>query len=350
MNYFNFCKTCIGSAPHKNKDGILKEILNKFREIPFWPQLPKRNFLENMYVQFAENLPGCVIDEKSCKIYIDREKDFSEALEKAFQKYIDGDLDFFSISKEYAEGFYGLLDKKNEISNNRELKCLKGHVTGPISFGLTIKDNTGKSILYFKEFEELLPKFLSMKARWQIKKLKALCDDVIIFIDEPYLTSIGSSFVNIDKDKTLSAIREVSSSIKDEGALSGLHCCGNTEWDFVLNSGIDIISFDAYNFTKEFLLYHEAIGKFLNRGGVIAWGIVPTSSEDLKKANTNALIKKVTDAIKQLDAKGMDKKEIIRSSIVTPSCGCGSLTEEECGKIFQMLEEVAHTLRTKYRT
>ena len=345
MNNFNFSKTCIGSVPHTDTGSIVKEITASFREIPFWPQLPKRSFLENMYAQCSENIPGIVIDRQAKKIFVDTKHDLFGDIEKVLQKYLDNDLGFFSVGKEHAEGLYKFLDMKKGLSASPDLKSLKGQITGPVSFGLTVKDNSGKSIMYLKEFEELIPKFLGMKARWQAKKLKEIDKKVIIFIDEPYLTSIGSSYVSINKDKALESINEVVSLIKQEGAVSGLHCCGNTEWDFLLKSDIDILSFDAYNYMKEFLLYAEDIKNFLNQGKSIAWGIVPTNQEGLKKENTESMVNKMIESLDKLKEKGIDVELLCASSIITPSCGCGTLTVESCEKVFDILDSASKELK-----
>ncbi len=165
-----------------------------------------------------------------------------------------------------------------------------------------------------------------MKARWQIKELKKLYPKVIIFIDEPSLVSLGSSYVNINADEAFEKLDEVIRAIKDEGALCGLHCCGNTDWPRLLKSGVDIISFDAYNFTKEFLLYRNELGGFYGRGGTVAWGIVPTS-----------------EAIEKETAAGLARRlnPISGSSLVTPSCGTGTLGEDLARKIFRMTKEVS---------
>ncbi len=345
MNNFNFCKTCIGSVPHTDAGGIVEEIVASFRGIPFWPQLPKRSFLESMYAQYSENIPGILADKQAKKISVDTEHDLFGDIEKVLQKYLDNDLEFFSVGKEHAEGLYKFLDMKKSLSANPDLKFLKGQITGPVSFGLTVKDASGKSIMYLKEFEELIPKFLGMKARWQVRKLKEINEKVIIFIDEPYLTSIGSSYVSINKDKALRAINEVVSLIKQEGAVSGLHCCGNTEWDFLLKSDIDILSFDAYNYMKEFLLYAEDIKNFLNQGKSIAWGIVPTNQEALKKEDAKSLVNKMIEGLDKLKEKGIDAKLLCASSIITPSCGCGTLTVEDCEKVFDILDSVSKELK-----
>jgi len=350
MNKFNFTKTCIGSVPYDNAENIVGNIVDTFKEIPFWPQLPKRSVWENMYAQYSEGFPGIVVDEKAKKVFVDRKKDLYPEIEKVLQKYIDNDLEFFSIKEKYADGLYKFLELKNTITNNKELKFLKGHVTGPVSFGLTVKDHENKSILYFSELEELLPKFLGMKAQWQIRKLKEIHDKVIIFIDEPYVTSIGSSYVSMDRRRVRESINEIAAMIKQEGALSGLHCCGNTEWDFLLGTDVDILSFDAYNFMKEFLLYSDDIKNFLSKDKIIAWGVVPTSIEDLGKVTVESINERIVKAVEYLKGKGIDENRIFDASIITPSCGCGTLGENECKSVFELLGKVSEKLCLKHPT
>lgn len=348
MEKCNFAKTCIGSVPYTNARDIVPSIIETFKEIPFWPQLSKGSFLENMYVQYSEGFPGIVIDENAKKVFVDiKDKLYSE-LEGVLQEFLDDNVDAFPIKADYASGFYKFLKFKEEIRDGNTLKFVKGHITGAISFGLTVKDTEGRSILYSRDLVELLPKFLGMKARWQIRKLKEIHDKVIIFVDEPYITSIGSSYVNMDKDTVRNSINEIASLIKREGALCGLHCCGNTEWDFLLKSDIDILSFDAYSFMKEFLLYTDDIRKFLEKSKIIAWGIVPTSAEDLEKITADSLVERMCSAIKQLNVKGIEDEAIFSSSLVTPSCGCGTLQVNECEKIFDILNTVSESLKSKY--
>ena len=43
--------------------------------------------------------------------------------------------------------------------------------------------------------------------------------------------------------------------IHQEGALAGLHCCGNTDWSLVLATGVDVINFDAWEFAQGLSVY-----------------------------------------------------------------------------------------------
>ncbi|MBU1999437.1 MAG: hypothetical protein KKE64_08110 [Candidatus Omnitrophica bacterium] len=349
MAEFNFYKTCVGSMPHDTVD-VVSYIISNFKEIPFWPQLPKRSFLENMYVQYSEKLPNIVIDEKAKKIHVDTDKDIYPAMEEALGKYLEEDVDYFSIGEKYAAGFYEFLSFKDNLKGSEDLKFLKGQVVGPVSLGLALRDKHDKCILYYKEYEELLPKFLAMKARWQVRKLKEIFPKVIIFIDEPYLTSIGSSFINIDRDKVRSYINEMADIIKKEGALCGLHCCGNTEWGFLMDTNIDILSFDAFNFDRELLLYTDDLRKFFNAGKVIAWGIVPTSRDDIEKTGIHALKGRLQDIIVKLRKKGIPQEKLFSHSILTPSCGCGTLTRSECEIVLEKLDMLCDKLWLKNPT
>ena len=98
----------------------------------------------------------------------------------------------------------------------------------------------------------------------------------------------------------------------------------------------DIINFDAWNYAEKFALYPEQLKIFLEKGGIIAWGIVPTNAMDLK-VTINDLKDKFWDSIKNLTAGGIDKSLILKNSIFTPSCGLGTKTEKEAEYVFNLL-------------
>ncbi len=338
MPKFNFEATGIGSLPFKDPKAACRLVFDSFKSIPFWPQLNNRSFKEHMYCQFSEGLPGIVIDEKKRSIYIDSERAAS-GMEKAYQKYLDHDLNYFRISEPFAAGLYEFIGAfKKEAASAR---FVKGHVTGPVSFALSVTDENKRSLIYDKDVFDLITKVLAMKARWQIRELKKLSGDVIIFIDEPYLVSIGSSYVNIPMDDVIRSLDEIFSAIKEEGALSGVHCCGNTDWPLLLKRGVDILNFDAYNFRNEFFLYHRDIGNFVERGSTIAWGIIPSSSA-VDSETPEGIAKRLKDALKALEDKGVDGSKI--SSLVTPSCGLGTLGEEMAGRIAGLTGRVSDIL------
>ena len=335
---FNFLPTGIGSLPYSDPKVACGFIREQFHDMPFWPQLPKRTFLENMYVQYAEGLPGAVIDESAKTIHIDSSKAI-DGIEEAYAKYLENDLEYFKISETRAEGFYAFLDT---LKSSPPASYVKGGVTGPVSFGLSVTDENKQSIIYHKDMFEVLTKILVMKARWQISKLKEYCQNPVIFIDEPYLISIGSSYINVSVEDAVSRLEELSGAIKDSGGISGIHCCGNTDWSMLLKLNIDILSFDAYSGAREFSLYSDEIKAFVAKGSTIAWGIIP-SSDATDKETASSLRERFDQAVGMLSQKGIPKDSI--SSLITPSCGLGSLDEFRAKRILQATKEVSESLR-----
>lgn len=341
MMRFNFEATGIGSLPFKDAATACRTINSHIHAIPFWPQLPKRSYLENMYVQFSETIPGLVLDEKNSSIHIDTSR-VAVDIEKVYGRYLDGDLEFFRISEGYAVGLYEFL--KNPKGFSGDTKLIKGHITGPISYGLFLADQNKKSVIYDKDLFEVLTKILVMKAKWQIKKMKKVFPKVIIFIDEPYLVSIGSSFVNINMQAAAEKLDEVIDAIKKEGAMAGVHCCGNTDWSFLLKRDIDILNFDAYNFMNEFSLYAADVKNFIAKGGTIAWGVVP-SSDAIESQTPKALVSRLKSGIALLSDKGIERSQI--SSLVTPSCGLGTLEEKQAKQVLETVERLSDELQEK---
>jgi methionine synthase II (cobalamin-independent) len=337
---FDFDATGIGSVPFRDAKASCRIIFENFKSIPFWPQLPRRTFLENMYAQYSERMPGLVLDEEKKTVHIDTSRVIDD-IERLYERYIDGDLEFFRISEDRARGLYEFLKSMRLMQDKSAVKFVKGHLTGPVSFALSVTDQNKRPVIYDKDLFEVVTKVLAMKARWQIKKLKEVFREVIIFIDEPYLVSIGSSYVNINMEDAARKLDEVIEAVRKEGALSGIHCCGNTDWPFILKRNIDVLSFDAYNFMKEFSLYAAEIKSFLASGGAIAWGIVP-SSDAVDKETRESVAGRLKDALALLAAKGIDKDAV--PSLVTPSCGVGSLDEETATKVLKMTRALSAAL------
>jgi len=329
--------TAIGSMPHKNVDYVIRFILEKFQDsIPFWPQLVNLGFKENMYAQFSEGLPNITIEEE--KIFFDIKNGINS---NTFFEKMDN-LEYFRIS----EGFACGLDKLMECLKKEGLKFnyLKGQITGPITFGLKVTDQALRSSIYNDELAQIIKIHLSKKALWEIDKLKDFCNQVIIFIDEPYLSSVGSAYVQLDRDVVVENLNYIIREIKEAGALSGIHCCANTDWTILLETEVEIINFDAYDYFGEFSLYLQELKNFLDRGGIIAYGIVP-ASEKIQDETTESLFKKLNDEFRTLINSGLNEGKVLSQFILTPSCGVGSMREDLAEKILHTTHQLSRISR-----
>jgi methionine synthase II (cobalamin-independent) len=334
---FGCLPTAIGSMPHINPDEACSIIMKYLPDIPIWPQLPRRCPKENMIIQFSEGFPGVVI--KGDKIHIEQSVDFESELE---QIHIDCEQDNareYGISTEYAAGLHAFLSKATGS------KIVKGQVTGPVTWGLRVTREDGLGILYDDTLAETAAKFLRLKASWQENILKEISPNPIIFVDEPYLVSLGSVFTPIPEEKVPVLLEEVIKGIK---GTKGLHCCGNTNWSVILDTTIDILSFDAYNYASSLSTHSDKVKSFLERGGSIAWGIVPNEEESLVKESLPSLRDRLEEAMAPFTRDGVKFKQLIAQGLITPSCGLESLSLEAANQALELTAKLSHELRSRY--
>jgi methionine synthase II (cobalamin-independent) len=128
-----------------------------------------------------------------------------------------------------------------------------------------------------------------------------------------------------------------------------VHVCANTDWNILLNADIDIISFDAYSFFDKFITCKNLIHAFLERGSFIAWGIIPTAEpEHIEKETSESLIQRWEEQADLLSGGKWDTGSLLEQTIITPSCGTGSLSPELARKVLKLTKEVSAELRKKY--
>ena len=341
---FTAVPTVVGSFPHTDARALTDSILARFAEMPAWPQMPVRDWRESMYVQYSEGLPGAVLDGQEQRIYFRGGDTLFPELEPFYQALIEEDVERFAITADFARGLCLFLESVPRLDSRPE--WVKGQVTGPFSFAMTVTDQDKRSLAYDANLYEVAVNGMAMKARWLARKLRAVADNALVTLDEPYLCSFGSAFVNVPRAGVIAAIGMAVEAIHKEGALAGLHCCGNTDWSLVLATGLDVINFDAWEYFQGLTLYPEEMGAFLLQGGLLSWGIVPgsRSSADL---DPRTLLAALDNRVGQLTAKGMDRGMIYRQSLITPSCGLGTESVERADRAIDALVELSDLVRER---
>jgi hypothetical protein len=348
-----FLSTAIGSMPFEDADYAIGVSL-KSMDAPIWPQLPRLGLLEQMEVQYSENIPCTVVDTEKNRLYFQTDADYSEKFAEFYETFMtatdpdNGTKDFSSmaISEKYSKGIYALL--RTLKGKGSKLPWLKVQSTGPITFALSITDENKRAMYYNEEFRDVIAKAIIMKSRWQIQQVKPFAENIICFLDEPILSAFGSStYVSVKREDVVGILSEAIESIHAEGAIVGIHCCGNTEWSILIDAGVDIVNFDAFEYGDTIAIYADSVKKHLEKGGVLAWGVVPTS-EKIRGQTAESLETQLEKVMDNLVSRGIDKNLIVQQAIITPSCGTGSLAVSDAEKVFSLMAELTKRMKAKY--
>ena len=340
----------IGSLPHTDPEQAVRLILEHLPEAPIWPELPRRSFWEDMVHSHTDGLPCLVIDEQKQKMFVDTAGDCSVELaafyEKALAAEQEGELDKFAVTGRYASA---LEPAAREIEKAGRFPVVKVQCIGPISFALGLDDSAGKPLYYDETFLDVLCRQVTLQSRWIARRFKGYADEQISFLDEPSLAAFGSSgYLGVLRETVVEKLSVAVAALKEEGAVVGVHVCGNTDWSMIIESGFDLLNYDAYGYGPSMLIYADELKELFERGGVLAWGIVP-NSEELLKETVESLEKRFFSLVDDLASRGIDRELVLEQSMLTPACGLGTLKPEVAERAMDLLSALAEAVQTKVR-
>jgi hypothetical protein len=334
----NLLTTAMAVMPHKNVDRALEVALSM--DIPFWPQLPHYNYYEDMYVQASEHFPGILLDMEKRTLRFSQEKFIAE-LEEAMAHF--DEPEYFDISDTYSVVYRRFLDL--DLSDR---PAIRGQLEGPISFGFNVVDQDDKPILFDDMVRPFMLEFMAKRVNVQLTRLKKLNPNAFMFVDEPGLQFLFSAMAGYG-DQAARGDMETFFGMIDRPR--GVHLCGNPDWDFLLGLDLDVLSLDVYSNGEVFVSYAASIKRFLDRGGVIVWGIVPTNFEPFEQENADSLQKRLKAIWSVLEGKGIDREFLLSRSLLSPATCClvnpdGEKTVE---KAFSGILNLSGELREEYR-
>ncbi|OPX64713.1 MULTISPECIES: hypothetical protein [unclassified Methanoregula] len=332
----NSSATGVGALPHTDPGQACDDVLALFPEFPYIPTLPDRSQLESIVFNDSEQLPGRLIRDD--RLLFDSNHDQTAAMEKVYMDYVEVNFHDYGLHREYASAFIEMMSRK--LPGARVLKC---QVTGPVTFGMQVVDAGKRPIYYDSQLADVLSKMIALKARWceeEMRKNTGVSETLVV-LNEPYLASLGSSVVPVDRETVRAGWGDIASLV--QGGL-GVHCCSNTDWEFVLSLDPAVVSLDAYATSKEFLLYSDAVISYMERGGIVGWGIVPADSKLFVTETTDSLYEKYRAIRSQLCAR-MPEKLFDARSLITPSCGIRFASREGSLAIMGAAAEISRRIR-----
>jgi hypothetical protein len=333
----NLLTTAMAVMPHTDVDRALKMALSL--DVPFWPQLPHYSYHEDMYVQAAEHFPGIVLDLEKRTLRFSMDK-FINELEETLAKF--DDPEYFDISEAYSIVYHRFL-----ALDLKDRPAIRGQLEGPISFGFNVLDQDERPILFDDTVRPFMLEFMAKRVNVQAARLKNMNANAFMFIDEPGLQFLFSAMAGYGDIKAKEDLDVFFSQVVRP---RGIHLCGNPDWDFLLGLDMEVLSLDVYTNAEIFASYAGAIRKFLDRGGVIVWGIVPTGLEAFEEENVPSMIQRLEDTWQVLWSKGVDREQLIAQAMISPATCCLVNPDKErtVENAFAAVKEMAAVLRDKY--
>lgn len=306
----NCATTAMGIMPHTDIDRAIALAMSL--DVPFWPQLPKVSYLEDMYAQTSQNFPGVAIDVDNEKVSFSAAR-FEQELADYSQKADEPQT--FALTKEYSRVFSRFLEA--DLS-----RCLavRGQLTGPVSFGFRVVDEGNKPIIYNEGVRAILFDFIQRKTNWQYRQLRAKNANAFVWLDEPGLGWVFSGMSGYDD---VLARQDYQAFLQGLEGPKALHLCANVNLPYLLGLGVEILSFDAYQMEVMPAAYAGAVAEYINRGGIISWGIVPTDSTSLGRETPETLAGRLSGYWQKVAAAtGLSLQQIGRQALIAPARCC----------------------------
>ncbi|MGQ0508580.1 MAG: hypothetical protein ACT4TC_25050, partial [Myxococcaceae bacterium] len=262
--------TGIGSLPHTQLELGLQQALQV--DIPYAPQLPAGNPSELMIASALEGLPGFSFDgEGMGHVALDAwqagQSAFNVRLEQALAASA---LESFEPSPLAFRAWKPFLWEVE----NRKLALAKTQIAGPATVRWVSRTSAGGSASEVVMLDQQIFRLLLAKSLAMVKALRRVGATPLIYLDEPGLYAFDRR--NPRHLVVLQELKVLIAALQREGALVGLHCCSNTQWDNILGLGLDLLSLDVRLSLDAVLDERDAFCRFLDSGATLSLGIIPT--------------------------------------------------------------------------
>jgi hypothetical protein len=335
--------TGIGSLPHQNVDDALRE---SFRvDVPYLPELPRRDAREFMLSHASEGIPGMVSDaDGMVAIDVEQWKKGRGAFEDKLHAAIEGNrLDLFLPSDSTQAALWPFLERIKREGH----KLAKVQIAGPMTTQWSLRTTTGEvppAAVHTHISRVILARSMALAQSVEATGAKPL-----MFFDEPGLYAFSRA-----QPRHLLMMQELRINVmalKKRGASVGLHCCSDADWGTLLGLGLDVLAIDAKLSLRSLLKAGDTLVTFVSMGGRLALGVIPTNEGDEQgPASPAQLVTDLKDSLATLEqyfpTRASIFEHIISKSLLTPACGLALKTEREAEQVMDRLDE----FRTVYRS
>ena len=313
--------SAVGSLPHHDVTLAAADALRLTPELPAAPQLPHRHPREGMLAQVATGLPGVSVSADGWRLAVDRRR-------------LSAPEDGAPLDREAWAGTLAFLDGAAVAGHAGPVKL---QLAGPVTVGLALVQAGVKPAKAFA--------VAGATVRQRVRALLASAEErlpaspVVLVLDEPGLVAYPGDGFPLGPDDTIDLLSGGLAAARS-AALAGVHCCGPTDWRMVLHAGPDLLSMPV-----DAAVADDAPGlsTFLDRGGWVAWGAVPTDRPLGDREDVHW--RRLTQLWCDLSRTGCDPLRLRTQAILTPECGLAHHRPEQVEAILGLVRRLAERVQ-----
>lgn len=309
--------TAVGSLPHTEAEAAVDLVLDVHGRMPAAPELPQRSPREGMVARWLECLPEVVVAD-----------DGSIAVESGVSGEPEPDLD--------TEAHRGLAAFLDRLAGGGAPPAVKLQVAGPLTLGMALLQAGVPAPRAFTRAADATSAWAGALVATASKR--AGSSEPVLFVDEPALVVWREEDEPpIPREDAVDLLSGVLASVP---AVVGVHVCGDGDRRMAFEAGPDVVGFPVMPSVMD---DGVALARFLDAGGWIAWGAVPTDRPVGDRADHwwNDLVGLWCD----LTRGGCDPAALRTQSLVTPACGLAGHGEAQAERILRHCVEIGERVR-----
>jgi hypothetical protein len=229
----------------------------------------------------------------------------------------------------------------------RRLRGVRAELSGPVSLALQIVDDQERPLAYDPPLREALAQHLALRGIWLYEQLSLTLGGALICLDEPFLEALGTPFCPLDWEEGGAMLART---LAELPAPRGLCVAGAPNWAAVLALPVELVFFDAYEQSAGLIQAASAVAGYLDRGGILGWGIVPTDPLILAQERAETLARRFISSVEYLAAAGaIAVEQVWSAALISTSSGLGHLPPALATQVAASCDEVAAWLRQHYQ-
>jgi hypothetical protein len=307
--------TGIGSLPHVDARAAAAFVLERLEALPFAPSLPRRDGAESTVTQGLVGVRGV-------RIGADGAVDVDVSRLHPLAKVVP-DLDHRAFGGLRAF----LLEAKGRTGP------VKWQFTGPLTLGLAL---TRLGATPRTAFDVAVRSVRAHLRHLHAEIASALPGATqVVFLDEPVMSTVLCPGFPLPPDAAFDLVSGALAALEGS-AVAGIHCCTEPDVAALCAAGPALLSLPVNPALARSAGY---LARFLERGGIIAWGAVPTDGPVGLSAERHW--RELSSLWCELVQGGCDAARLRRQSLVTPTCGLADHDERMVGRVVDLLADLS---------